>query len=80
MKQSEIVVLGLAGVAVFLILRSGQAAAKATASTPAKRTAEIFDSAGKPFENGWRYYDDGTAIDPAGNYYKGGQLIWSAPK
>ena len=26
---------------------------------------------------GWRYFSDGTAIDAAGNYYKGGELIWS---
>jgi hypothetical protein len=26
---------------------------------------------------GWQYYSDGTVIDPAGNYYRDGQLIWS---
>lgn len=25
---------------------------------------------------GWKYYSDGTAIDPAGNYYMNGQLIY----
>lgn len=26
---------------------------------------------------GWKYYSDGTSIDPQGNYYQGGQKIWS---
>ena len=25
---------------------------------------------------GWRYYSDGTAIDPNGAYYSGGQAVW----
>lgn len=28
--------------------------------------------------NGWRYFTDGTSIDPAGNYYKGGKLVYTA--
>jgi hypothetical protein len=28
--------------------------------------------------NGWRYFSDGTAIDPEGNYYRGGALIYRA--
>lgn len=28
---------------------------------------------------GWKYYTDGTAISPAGDYYRQGQLIWSQP-
>lgn len=26
---------------------------------------------------GWRYFSDGTVIDPSGAYYKDGKLIWS---
>ena len=26
---------------------------------------------------GWRYFSDGTAIDPSGQYYRDGQVIWS---
>lgn len=26
---------------------------------------------------GWRYFSDGTVIDPNGNYYRDGQVIWS---
>lgn len=32
---------------------------------------------GSSFSNGWRYFSDGTAIDPSGNYYSGGALVWS---
>jgi hypothetical protein len=28
---------------------------------------------------GWKYYSDGTAIDPAGNYYYQGQQVWTNP-
>jgi len=27
---------------------------------------------------GWTYYTDGTAIDPSGNYYYQGELVWTA--
>lgn len=26
---------------------------------------------------GWRYFSDGTVIDPNGNYYSNGTMIWS---
>lgn len=26
---------------------------------------------------GWRYFSDGTVIDPQGNYYVNGSMIWS---
>lgn len=46
-----------------------------------KKTAQSSDYAteikyGTP--NGWRYFSDGTAIAPNGDYYKGGILIYSA--
>lgn len=88
MKQNDLIVLGLAGVAVYMIVKS-QGGSKmlqgltGTASAGlrdvSKTVTEILDGTGKTFENGWRYFTDGTAIDPAGNYYQGGQLIWSNP-
>jgi hypothetical protein len=88
MKQNDLIVLGLAGVAVYMIVKS-QGGAKllqgitGTASAglrdASKTVSEIMDNTGKAFANGWRYFNDGTAIDPAGNYYQGGQLIWSNP-
>lgn len=82
MKQTEMIALGLAAVAVYLIVNPKSKTAKGAATGLTGITeavSEIFDTAGKAFANGWRYFSDGTAIDPAGNYYQGGQLIWSAP-
>ena len=41
---------------------------------------EIFPQGGGSWENGWRYFSDGTAIAPAsqgGGYYYDNKLIWS---
>lgn len=83
MKQSEMIVLGLAGVAVYLIWQS-QKPKTATSGTSARSAVdtfvdEIFSSTGTAFNNGWRYFENGVAIDPAGNYYQGGQLVWTKP-
>ena len=90
MKSTELIVLGLAGLAVYLIAKGGKlgtatAAPRTNSGTPGVRSvtdtvAEIFSSAGKTFDNGWRYFTDGTAIDPAGNYYFQGQKVWDNPQ
>jgi hypothetical protein len=81
MKNEKYIVLGLAGVAVWLILASQRKTNAPTgdAGAAGNFVTEIFDGLGKAFGNGWRYFDNGTAIDPRGNYYQGGQLIWQAP-
>lgn len=83
MKQNDLIVLGLAGVAVYMIVKSQKGSTTgidAGLRDLSKTVSEIMDTTGKTFANGWRYFTDGTAIDPAGNYYQGGQLIWSNPK
>ena len=87
MKQTDLIVLGLAGVAVWMIFQ----ARKGTTSGPAKTGSntgstgaasswvnEVFDAGGGQFGNGWRYFDNGTAIDQEGNYYFGGQRVYTA--
>ena len=86
MKNEELLILGAAGVAVWLILKGS----KTTTPTPASVRQgsagvsgwvnEIFSAAGTPYTNGWRYFENGVAIDPQGNYYQNGALVWSAPK
>lgn len=84
MKQTDLIVLGLAGVAVYMIVKSQKGGSTSTAAAGAASplqtvqdaVQEIFDTAGKAFDNGWRYFSDGTTIDPSGNYYSGGQLVW----
>lgn len=74
MKTSELIALGLAAVAVFMIVKktgAGQAGKQ-----PADFVTEVFNTAGKAFENGWRYFSDGTSISPTGSYYSGGQLVY----
>lgn len=94
MKSNDLIVLGLAGVAVYLIAKGAKAPTGTGALTTRPATtvtnggvrsvtdtvSEIFSSAGKIFDNGWRYFTDGTAIDPLGNYYFQGQLIWTNPQ
>lgn len=81
-NQTDMIALGLAALAVYFIVKPKTAggAPSATGNALASMTKEIFDAAtGKRYDNGWRYFSDGTAIDPYGNYYQGGQLIWTKP-
>lgn len=71
MKTAEIAVLAAAGVAVYLILKTAKGG-----SAPAW-VREVFSQGGTPYANGWRYYDNGVAISPAGEYFHGGQKVWS---
>lgn len=80
MKQTELIALGLAAVAVYLIVSKQKTTTSGgVVKSVSDAVTEILDTTGKAFANGWRYFSDGTAIDPAGNYYQGGQLIWSNP-
>lgn len=78
MKQTELIALALAGIALYMIVKpKATNAAKGTTGTVSGFVNEIFGAAGQDFA-GWRYFDNGTAIDPQGNYYLNGQKIWSA--
>lgn len=77
MKSENIIVLGLAAMAVYFIVKNKPATAKGATSYDVVN--EVLDSAGKAFSNGWHYYTDGTAIDPSGNYYTKGELVYTAP-
>jgi hypothetical protein len=79
MKQTDLIVLALAGVAVYMIVRSQKPATTSPgAGALDKFVGEIFGTGGTPFSNGWRYFENGTAIAPNGDYYHKGQLIWRA--
>lgn len=89
MKQTEILALGVAAVAVYLVAKAKNVKVwqgapltsmkpKTTPSTYDKVT-EILNSDGTRYDNGWRYFSDGTSIDPLGNYFSGNQLIWENP-
>lgn len=74
MKQEEMIALGLAAVAVYLIVNTNkkQAAKKTVYDYRGKSTFEMQGNTGK---NGWTYFDDGTALDPQGNAWEGGQIV-----
>lgn len=83
MKKAELIVLGLAGVAVYMIVKSQKPAGPTDTGrrniSAGEWVGEIFGSGGKPYDNGWRYFENGVAIDPAGNYYQNGAMVWQAP-
>lgn len=84
MKQSDLIVLGLAGLAVYMIWQSQKTKATTGTTTGTRTTVdnfvdEIFNYNGRAFDNGWRYFENGVAIDPSGNYYRDGQMVWQAP-
>lgn len=86
MKQSDLIVLGLAGLAVYMIWQSQKPKTTTGTGTSSSPRAgldtfvdEIFNGSGRPFDNGWRYFENGVAIDPSGNYYRDGQMVWQAP-
>ena len=85
MKQDQMIALGLAAVAVYFITSKNKAnaatggAAKTGIAASAAKVSEIFDASGQSYTNGWRYFSDGTSIDPSGNYYQGGGMIWANP-
>lgn len=77
-KTQEMLVWGASALALYLVWRSMNKASATPGAAPSQWTGQIFDVGGKAFGNGWSYYDDGTAIDPAGNYFKDGAMIWKA--
>lgn len=73
MKNQSLVILAAAAAAAYFIVQKG-----AKAKTTASGVTEITNANGSSFSNGWRYFSDGTSIDPAGNYYLQGQLVYTA--
>jgi len=76
-----IIIAAVAGVAAvaFLTRKKATVGGTATAGAAVGGVAEIFNTAlpGQPGW-GWKYYTDGTSIDPLGNYYQAGNLVYSA--
>lgn len=79
MKSDMALVLAVAAVAGFALWKMQPAAAKTTSSgsNGANRSQPSGGTVIVSEYNGWKYYSDGTAIDPNGYYYYQGQLAWS---
>jgi hypothetical protein len=73
MKNDELIALALAGVALWMILKSRSAAAKTSDYVnEIANTAKQGDAA-----FGWQYFSNGTVIDPDGSYWKDGRIVWA---
>lgn len=79
MKQPDLIVLGLAGVAVFLIWKTTKKPVKKS-TVYDYRGPSTFEVQGSTAKNGWTYFDDGTALDPEGNAWQGGQIVATPTK
>jgi hypothetical protein len=68
MKNEEMIILGLAGLAVWFIL-------KGKAATAWKAPAYVTSNGNS---NGWQFFSDGTSIGDDGTYYSAaGNAVWS---
>lgn len=85
MKKEDLMILAVAVGGALLIVKSvkannaGAGAVGGAAKTVKDFVSEILGAGGETYPNGWRYFSDGTTIDPAGNYYANGQLVWTNP-
>ena len=81
MDEEDLMFIALAAGIAYFVFRAKRASSANTVNNigqPVNGIAEIFTGAmGGALGSGWRYFTDGTAIDPAGNYYSNGQLVWS---
>lgn len=82
MKTSDMIgVLIGAGAAAAVLMVIFKKKAPGTGQAPSVQpntynTTEVLDANGQRFSNGWRYFSDGTSIDPKGNYYYQGTLVY----
>lgn len=79
MNTNIILLLAAAG-AAYMIFKSKAASANTVNNlgTAINGISEIFTGAtGGQAGAGWRYFTDGTSIDPQGNYYMNGTIIWT---
>lgn len=74
MKKDEMIVLGLAALALYFIMKgrgsvggSGGAAQASTSSYATKIAPDYM---------GWQYFSGGVAIGPDGSYYLNGEKVW----
>lgn len=88
MKTDDMMILGAAAVAVYLITRKGgikipglTPSAPASTASAAGGTdwATLLQNNAQPGQPGagWQYFSDGTAISPSGVYYMNGVQVWA---
>jgi hypothetical protein len=83
MKSTDLLMLLAAAGAVFFVAKmaSGQTPAASSGTATARTGAGSVGSGGATLVQqwqGWKYYSDGTAIDPFGSYYYQGAKVWDS--
>lgn len=66
-KEQLVMIMGFVAAAMFM-------ASRKVSAKPAGYVGEIFPDGDT---NGWRYFENGTAISPDGTYYQNGQMVWN---
>lgn len=79
MKTEDALILGLAAVACWMIVRTVRPASAVATPATGSSGATLIPNQSLPGNAawGWSYYSDGTAISPDGTYYMGGTKLWS---
>jgi hypothetical protein len=77
MKTNDLLLIAAVGVGLFLFLKKDSSNTINNVGQAINGIAEIFTGA-KPGQNGygWRYFTDGTAISPTGEYYVNGAKVY----
>lgn len=73
MRNEELMVIGLAGLALWFILKGKNAGSMGSSVT----STSSYARKAAPDYQGWQYFTDGTAISPEGDYYLNGTKVWS---
>lgn len=93
MKSDNLIILAAAGAALYLITSTRRQVGTAAPNKPwpvGNNTASGLNNGGTvpvtqiantalpgDYGWGWKYFSDGTAISPTGQYYLNGELVWS---
>jgi len=81
MKQTDILLLLGLGIGLLVFMKKATAKPVLQIATGGTLADKVASQALAPGDAGygWKYFTDGTAINPDGTqYYQGGQLIWNA--
>lgn len=79
MKTDQLLTIGLAGIAVYLIYKMVDIGkVGAAVKTTADHFVDVIDNQALPGQPGygWTYFENGTVIDPNGAYYLNGKQVW----
>lgn len=82
MKTSDLATIVAGGVLTFIAVQLllKMRAAKAAAPAVSQSAAILIANSALPSQPGWgwQYFTDGTSIDPQGNYWLNGAMVWKA--